>query len=53
MRMLGFGDAAAAIGQEVRSMDTGFPERRHRIVGVVPDFPLGSVHNPVPPTIIM
>ncbi len=53
MRMLGFADAAAAIGQEVRSMDTGFPERRHRIVGVVPDFPLGSVRNPVPPTIFI
>ena len=34
-------------------MDTGFPERRHRIIGVVPDFPLGSVRNPVPPSIFI
>ena len=53
MRALGFAGAAAAIGQEIRSADVGFPERRHRIIGVVPDFPLGSVRNPVPPSIFI
>ena len=38
MRALGFTDASAAIGQEIRSTDTGFPERRHRVIGVVPGF---------------
>lgn len=53
MRALGFTDASAAIGQEIRSTDTGFPERRHRVIGVVPDFPLGSVRNLVPPSIFV
>jgi putative ABC transport system permease protein len=53
VRALGFANAPAAIGQEVRSTDEGFPERRHRIVGVVPDFPLGSVRNRVPPSIFI
>ena len=53
MRALGFADASAVIGQEVQSADPGFPERRHRVVGVVPDFPLGSVRNPVPPSIFI
>ena len=53
MRALGFADAASVIGQEVQSADPGFPERRHRIVGVVPDFPLGSIRNPVPPSVFI
>ena len=53
MHSLGFVNPAAAVGQEVRTTDEGFPERRHRIIGVVPDFPLGSIRNPVPPTIFI
>ncbi|HET7880862.1 MAG TPA: ABC transporter permease [Acetobacteraceae bacterium] len=53
MRALGFTDPSAVIGQEVQSADPSFPERRHRIVGVVPDFPLGSIRNPVPPSIFI
>jgi putative ABC transport system permease protein len=53
MRALGFANVSAAIGQEIRSVAQGFPERRHRIIGVVPDFPLGSIRNPVPPSIFI
>ena len=53
MRALGFTDASAAIGQEIEATDSGFPERRHRVIGVVPDFPLGSVRNLVPPSIFV
>jgi putative ABC transport system permease protein len=53
MRALGFTDPSAAIGQEIQSTDPGFPERRHRVIGVVPDFPLGSVRNPVPASIFI
>jgi putative ABC transport system permease protein len=53
MRALGFSNPSAAIGQEIHSTDDGFPARRHRIIGVVPDFPLGSVRNPVPPSIFI
>ena len=53
MRALGFTEPSAAIGQEIQSTDPGFPERRHRVIGVVPDFPLGSVRNPVPASIFI
>jgi putative ABC transport system permease protein len=53
MRALGFTDATAAIGQEIQSTDPGFPARRHRVIGVVPDFPLGSIRTPVPPSIFI
>jgi putative ABC transport system permease protein len=53
MRALGFTDPGAAIGQEIQSTDPGFPERRHRVIGVVPDFPLGSVRNPVPASLFI
>jgi putative ABC transport system permease protein len=53
MRALGYNDPVAAIGQDIQSTDPGFPERRHRVIGVVPDFPLGSVRNPVPPSIFI
>jgi putative ABC transport system permease protein len=52
-RAMGFSNAAAALGQEIRSTDPGFPERRHRVIGVVPDFPLGSVRSPVPPSVFI
>jgi putative ABC transport system permease protein len=53
MRALGFTTPAAAIGQEIQSTDDGFPARHHRVIGVIPDFPLGSVRNPVPPSIFI
>ena len=53
MRALGFTDPSAVLGQEIQSSDPGFPERRHRVIGVVPDFPLGSIRNPVPPSIFI
>jgi putative ABC transport system permease protein len=53
MRALGFSDAAEAVGLEFRSTDPGFPERRHRAIGVVPDFPLGSIRSPVPPSVFI
>jgi putative ABC transport system permease protein len=37
MRALGYTNASAAIGQEVQSADAGFQQRRHRVIGVVPD----------------
>jgi putative ABC transport system permease protein len=52
LRALGFADVSAAIGQEVHSTDPGFP-RRHRIIGVAPDFPLDSIRDPVPPSIFI
>ncbi|HEY2531829.1 MAG TPA: ABC transporter permease [Xanthobacteraceae bacterium] len=52
LRALGFTDASAAIGQEVQSTDSGSP-RRHRIIGVAPDFPLDSIRDPVPPSIFI
>ena len=52
LRSLGFADASAAIGQEVKSTDPAFP-RRYRIIGVAPDFPLDSIRNPVPPSIFI
>jgi putative ABC transport system permease protein len=53
MRALGFTTPAAVIGQEIQSTDDGFPKRHHHVIGVVPDFPLGSVRNPVPPSIFI
>lgn len=52
LRALGFADASAAIGQEIRTTDPTTP-RRHRIIGVAPDFPLDSVRDPVPPSIFI
>ena len=51
-RAMGFTDVSAAIGQEVQSIDPGSP-RRLRIIGVAPDFPLGSIRDPVPPSIFI
>jgi putative ABC transport system permease protein len=53
LRSLGFADAASAIGQELQTADRGDAERRHRIIGVVPDFPLDSIRDPVPPSIFI
>ena len=52
LRSLGFIDASAAIGQEIKSTDPALP-RRYRIIGVAPDFPLDSIRNPVPPSIFI
>ena len=52
LRALGFADAVAAIGNEVQTTDPGFP-RRHRIIGVAPDFPLDSIRDPVPPSVFI
>jgi putative ABC transport system permease protein len=49
-RELGYANASAAIGQPLESSDPAFPNNRHRIVGVVPDFPMNSIHDPVQPT---
>jgi putative ABC transport system permease protein len=51
-RALGFADAAAAIGRELEGIDPGF-SRHHRIIGVAPDFPLGSIRSPVPPNVFI
>jgi putative ABC transport system permease protein len=53
VRALGFASPAAAIGQELQSQDPGFPLRRHRIIGVVPDFPLSSIRKAVPPSLFI
>lgn len=53
MRALDFANPSAAVGQEIHSVDVGFPERHHRIIGVVPDFPLASVRDPVPPSVFI
>ena len=53
VRVLGFADPAAAIGQEVQSTDPDDPARHYRIIGVVPDFPLDSIRNRVPPSIFI
>jgi putative ABC transport system permease protein len=52
MRALGFASASAALGQEIKASDPDMP-RRHRIIGVSPDFPLDSIREPVPPTIFL
>jgi putative ABC transport system permease protein len=52
LRALGFADAQAVIGQEITSTDPDVP-RRHRIIGVAPDFPLESIRDPVPPSIFI
>jgi putative ABC transport system permease protein len=52
LRALGFANAPAAIGQEIRTTDPAVL-RRHRIIGVAPDFPLDSVRDPVPPSIFI
>ena len=52
LHALGYADPAAAIGQEIKSADPDTP-RRHRIIGVAPDFPLDSVRDAVPPTIFL
>ena len=49
-RDLGFSSPEAALGQEIVSDDPGFPELHNRIIGVVPDFPINSIRQPVPPT---
>jgi putative ABC transport system permease protein len=51
VRNLGFAAPATALGQEIVSNDPGFPEVHFRIIGVAPDFPLGSIRKPVPPTV--
>jgi putative ABC transport system permease protein len=53
MRTLDFANPAAAIGHEIHSVDPGIPERHHRIIGVVPDFPLASIRDPVPPSVFI
>ncbi|MEI9982251.1 MAG: ABC transporter permease [Aliidongia sp.] len=50
-KALGFADAAAAVGQEIDSDDVGLIELHYRVIGVVPDFPLGTIRRPVPPTV--
>jgi putative ABC transport system permease protein len=52
LRALGFADAQAAIGQEIKSTDPDTP-RRHQIIGVAPDFPLESIRDPVPASIFI
>ena len=52
LHALGFANASAAIGQEIRTTDPA-ALRRHRIIGVAPDFPLDSVRDPVPPSIFI
>jgi putative ABC transport system permease protein len=57
VRALGFADAAAAIGQEVGAsgISDADPDAlvHHRIIGVVPDFPLDSIRSAVPPTLFL
>jgi putative ABC transport system permease protein len=53
MRTLDFANPTAAIGHEIHSVDPGIPERHHRIIGVVPDFPLASIRDPVPPSVFI
>jgi putative ABC transport system permease protein len=50
---LGFKSAAAAIGQSLRHPTGPHTHRTDssEIIGVVPDFPEGSVHNPVAPMV--
>ncbi len=53
VRVLGFADPAAAIGQEVQSTDPDDPARHYRIIGVVSDFSLDSIRNRVLPSIFI
>jgi putative ABC transport system permease protein len=53
LHAFGFTDPQAAIGQEIHGMDQGVPERHFHIIGVVPDFPLDSIRNPVPPDLFV
>jgi putative ABC transport system permease protein len=50
LRALGFAEADAALGRERTSMEQGSPQLL-RIIGVVPDFPIGSIRKPVPPSV--
>jgi putative ABC transport system permease protein len=50
MHALGFTDADAALGQEIATGEAEVPHRL-RIIGVAPDFPLGSIRKPVPPSV--
>jgi putative ABC transport system permease protein len=50
VRALGFADAAAAIGQEIASTELDVPQHL-RIIGVAPDFPLGSIRTAVAPSV--
>lgn len=50
VRALGFADASMAIGQEILSTDPDDPARRHRIIGVTPDFALDSIRNRIQPS---
>jgi len=51
MHGLGYTSASAALGQELDSSDPAFPRNRHRIIGVVPDFPMNSIHDAVQPSV--
>jgi len=53
MRALDFASPSDAIGHEIHSVDPGIAERHHRIIGVVPDFPLASIRDPVPPSVFI
>ncbi|HVJ54963.1 MAG TPA: ABC transporter permease [Aliidongia sp.] len=50
VRVYGFASPAAAIGQQVTL--TGVREKKapSQIIGVVPDFPIGSIRNVIQPT---
>ncbi|MEI9982255.1 MAG: FtsX-like permease family protein [Aliidongia sp.] len=50
-RALGFAGPTEAIGQEIHTTEANTTQSSFRIIGVAPDFPIGSIRKPVPPTI--
>ena len=51
VRVYGFGTPAAAIGQEVTLSRLRAETRPSHVIGVVPDFPIGSIRQAVQPSV--
>jgi putative ABC transport system permease protein len=51
MRLMGFNDPAAAVGREVTVNGVRNQQRPVPIIGVIPDFQVESVREPVKPTV--
>jgi len=51
LRAYGFGTPAAAIGQEVSVTGMRATTRPSQIIGVVPDFPIGTIRRAVQPSV--
>jgi putative ABC transport system permease protein len=50
VRLLAMQSPETAIGQSIRTRSFGGPIENNQVIGVVPDFSLGSIEHPIAPT---